>query len=129
MSFKFTLIGIDLLLLGCNDAGGMMRCLKDLFTIELKDMPVWHQFCFHVRQYPIDPFNFPFQVRSLRRIRRAKTKVLIFTKELASMIKEDPENMNHISHMMERGHLVAMNEDGNEADFQNLLNSKSNSSK
>jgi len=39
------------------------------------------------------------------------------------MVKEDPENIRHISHMMERGHLVAMNEDGDPAEFQNLLNS------
>ena len=93
-----------------------------MFTIELKDQQQWCKYNFHVSPWPIDPLDFPFEVRSERRVRRAKTKLLIFTKELANMIKSNPENIRHISHLMERGHLVAMNEDAEKEEFENLLN-------
>ena len=69
------------------------------------------KFDFHVRGYPIDPNNFPFQPRSSRRIRRAKTKLLLYSKYLDEMLRTNPHNINHISEMFERGHLVVMTND------------------
>ena len=95
-----------------------------MFTIELKENQQWCQFNFHVRAWPIEAENFPFQIRALRRIRRAKTKLLIYTKEMEEMIDNNPENIVHISHIMERGHLVTMNDGGNNEKYTKLLNGK-----
>ena len=99
---------MDLCVFGCADTNDWLRYTKDMFTVELKEHPQWSQFDFHIRCYPIDPHNFPFQVRSSRRIRRAKTKMLIYSKHLDEMIRKNPSTIKHISQMLERGHLVVM---------------------
>ena len=78
---------MDLCIFGCKDTFDWIRYIKDMFTNELSEHPQWSQFDFHIRGYPIDPDNFPFQPRSSRRIRRAKTKLLIYSHELHKMIK------------------------------------------
>ena len=54
---------MDLCVFGCADTNDWLRYIKDMFTVELKEHPQWSQFDFHIRCYPIDPHNFPFQVR------------------------------------------------------------------
>lgn len=99
---------MDLCVFGCSDTNDWLRYIKDMFTGELKEHPQWSQFDFHIRAYPIDPHNFPFQVRSSRRIRRAKTKLLVYSKHLDDMIRKNPATIKHISQILERGHLVVM---------------------
>ena len=57
-----------------------------------------------------------------RRLRRAKTKLLCYSTEMANLILENPDkNTKHFSDMMQRGHLVAMNVNDVEEDFQQFV--------
>ena len=57
-----------------------------------------------------------------RRLRRAKTKLLCYSTEMANLILENPDkNTKHFSEMMQRGHLVAMNVNDNEEDFNEFV--------
>ena len=57
----------------------------------------------------------------MRRIRRAKTKLLLYSKYLDEMLRTNPHNIHHISEMFERGHLVVMTNDFSQETAKKML--------